>query len=71
MREEFTREQMELWGQANFVLGAVVITAVHMIVLLLGLPPFTWIWQGVLLVVLVPVFYLYHRKYQQTKEKEE
>lgn len=64
----FTEEQMELWGTVNLFVGCVAITAAHMIVLLLGSPSLDWVWQGLLLVVLVPMGYLYYRKYQQTKE---
>ena len=70
MIKQFTREQMTLWGQVNMVVGCVAITAVHMIMLLLGAPPFNWVWQGILLVILVPVGYLYYRQYKQTKETE-
>ena len=71
MKEEFTREQMTLWGQTWMVIGCAVITAVHLIMLLLGAPPLDWVWQGFLFVVLVLVGYLYYRLYQQTKETEE
>ncbi len=71
MKEEFTRKQMELWGNTNMLIGATVITVVHFIALLLGTTPLNWFWQGVLLLVLVLVGMLYYRKYQQTKEKEE
>ena len=70
IKERYTKEQMELWGQVTMIVGSAAITAVHMITLLLGAPPLDWIWQGLLLVVLVPVGYLYYRKYQQTKENE-
>lgn len=68
MKEKFTREQITLWGQINMVIGCVAITAVHLIMLLLGAPPLDWVFQGVLLVILVPVGYLYYRQYKQTKE---
>ena len=71
MNEEYTTEQIELWGNVNLVVGAAAVTTVHFIVLLLGTPPLDWVWQGLLLVVLVSVGFVYHRKYQQTKEKEE
>ena len=71
MKEEFTRKQMELWGNTNMIIGATTITAVHFIVLLLGTTPLDWFWQGLLLVILVPIGYLYYRQYQQTKETEE
>lgn len=67
MKEEFTREQMELWGNISMVVGATAVTAVHFIALTLGAIPLDWMWQGILLVILIPVGYLYHRKYQQTK----
>ncbi len=67
----YTEEQMELWGNTNMIIGASAITAVHFIVLLLGTSPLEWMWQGLLLAVLIPVGYLYYRKYQQTKETEE
>lgn len=69
--KEYTKEQMELWGNINVVVGAAVITAVHMIVLLLGTPPLDWMWQGLLFVVLVLVGYMSYRKYRKTKETEE
>jgi uncharacterized membrane protein len=71
MKKTYTSEQMRLWGQTNIVAGCAVITAVHMIMLLLGATPFDWVWQGVLLLVLVPVGYLYYRQYKQTKVKED
>ena len=71
MKKEFTREQMNLWGQVNLVIGAIAITAVHFGTLLLGAPPLDFVFQGILLVILVPVGYLYYRQYKQTKEIEE
>jgi len=71
MKETYTREQMDLWGAVNMVVGATAITAVHFVVLLLGTTPLDWMWQGLLLLILVPVGYLYYRKYRQTKETEE
>lgn len=70
MKEEFTRDQMTLWGQVNMVIGAIAITAVHFGTLLFGVPPLEWGWHGVLLLVLVPVGYLYYRQYRNTKETE-
>ncbi len=67
----YTEEQMELWGNTNMIIGASAITAVHFIVLLLGTSPLEWFWQGLLLVVFVPVGLLYYRRYKQTKETEE
>lgn len=69
--KEYTEKQMVLWGQTNMVAGSAAITAVHMIVLLLGSPPLDWVWQGLLLVVLGLVGSLYYRQYQKTKEIKE
>jgi membrane protein implicated in regulation of membrane protease activity len=69
--ERYTKDQITLWGQLNMVIGAIAITAVHFGARLFGVPPLDWIWQGILLVVLVPVGYLYYRQYKQTKEKDE
>jgi len=69
MKEEYTKEQMELWGNVNMVVGAAAITAVHVIVLLLGIPPLDWVWQGLLFGILGLVGSLYYRQYQQTKEE--
>ncbi len=68
---EYTKEQMERWGNTNMIIGAAAITAVHFIVLLLGTSPLDWIWQGFLLAVLIALGYLSYRKYRQTKETEE
>ena len=68
MKEKFTEKQMLLWGQTNMVIGCVVITVIHLVTGLLGIPPIDWVWQGVLLVVFIPVGYLYYRQYQQTKK---
>ncbi len=68
---EYTKEQMERWGNTNMIIGAAAITAVHFIVLLLGASPMNLFWQGLLLVVLVSVGYLSYRQYRQTKETEE
>jgi hypothetical protein len=71
IKERYTKEQVELWGNVNLVVGATAITAVHFIALLLGALPFDWFWQGALLVVLIPVGYLSYRRYLQTTEAEE
>ncbi len=65
--KQYTEEQITLWGQINMVVGCAAITAVHLIVLLLGVPPLDWVWQGILFVILVSVGYLYYRPYQKTK----
>jgi len=71
MSENYTNEQMELWGNVNLIIGATAITAVYFVTLLLGTTPLDWFWHGLLLVILVPVGYFYYRQYKQTKETEE
>ena len=71
IEERYTEEQMNLWGQFNAVVGCVIITTVQMIMLLLGAPPMSWFWQGLLLVILAPVGYLYYRQYKQTRGRKQ
>lgn len=68
--KEYTKEQMELWGYVNVFAGCAAITVTHFIFLLSGSPPLDWVWQGVLLIVLVSMGFLYYRKYQKTKVNE-
>ena len=71
MTKEYTSEQMELWGKTNLLIGACVMPAVHLIMGLLGAPPFDWVWQGIMLMILAPLTYFQYRQYQRTKEKDE
>ena len=71
IKERYTKEQITLWGQLNIVVGAIAITGVHFCALLFGFPPLDVVFQGILLVILVPAGYLYYRQYRNTKENEE
>ena len=66
--KKYTEKQMTFWGQFNMVVGCAAITVAHLIMSLLGAPALDWVWQGILLVILIPVGYVYYRQYQQTKK---
>ena len=69
--KEYTAEQMDLWGNVNMLVGVIAITAAHFIMLLLGFPPLDLVFQGVILMILIPLSYISYRAYKQTKELKE
>lgn len=67
----YTEEQMEAWGKYNLMVGFAAMTLVHVIMLILTIPPLDLFWHATLLLILGVLTNIHRQEYLDTKETEE